>query len=88
MIFSDIVLAIEMIPEEYERRRQFCEIIKTIGIPEQIEIARILRDKGVLYSENRDGIMFDLSMITSEIFDDLLKAHEFIRQSEIELKRR
>jgi hypothetical protein len=77
-----------MIPAEYERRRQFCEIIKTIGIPEQIEIARILREKGVAYSENRDGIMFDLTMISSEIFDELLKAHEFIRQSDIELNRR
>ena len=77
-----------MIPAEYERRRQFCEIIKTIGIPEQIEIARILREKGVVYSENRDGIMFDLTMISSEIFDELLKAHEFIRQSDIELNRR
>ena len=77
-----------MVPEEYERRRQFCDIIKTIGIPEQIEIARILRNNGVLYSENRDGIMFDLSMISSDIFDELLKAHEFIRQSDIELNRR
>ena len=73
---------------EYERRRQFCKIIESIGKPEQIEIARILRTRGIKYSENRSGIMFDLVMLPQEVFEDLVNVHKFVEQSEVNLVKR
>ena len=78
-----------LLPDEYERRRIFCDdIIKRMNTFEHIEIARILRKHDVKFSENRSGILFDLTLLSQDVFDELVKSHEFIQQSNIELNRR
>lgn len=65
-------------PAEYERRRAYCELVKTMNRVEHIEIARMLRVKGVEVSENRQGIFFDVSTLPQEVFEALLQFHEFV----------
>jgi hypothetical protein len=73
---------------EYERRRQFCDALKSMSKPEFIEIARILRRHGVAMSENRSGLFFDMSKISDEVFADLLQFREFVNQNSTELQKR
>jgi hypothetical protein len=73
---------------EYERRRAFCDEMKIMTKPEFIEIARILRRHGVVISENRSGLFFDMSKISDEVFADLLQFREFVHQNSSELQKR
>jgi hypothetical protein len=77
-----------MDPVEYERRRTFCEEIKTMGRSEALEIARILRKYKVAVSENRSGIFFDMVKLPQEVFEALLTFREFIAQNNRELQKR
>ncbi len=73
---------------EYDRRRQFCEALKSMTKPEYIEIARILRRHGVSMSENRSGLFFDMSKISDDVFTDLLQFRDFVNQNSTELRKR
>jgi hypothetical protein len=75
-------------PTEYDRRRAFCDAMKTMTKPEFIEIARILRRHGVAISENRSGLFFDMSKLSDEVFADLLLFRDFVSQNSTELKKR
>lgn len=77
-----------MSPEEYEQRRKFVELMKTMKKPEFIEIARILRRHNVSFSENRSGIFFDMTTLNDEVFQKLLELHEFIQTNDKELDKR
>lgn len=59
-----------------------------MGRPEYIEIARILRRGGVPISENRSGMFFDMTKVPDDVFDELLKFHEFVVQNSKELDKR
>lgn len=74
--------------KEYERRRAFVESMKAMNQAEYIEIARILRKHGVPISENRSGMYFDLAKISQEIFDEILRFHDFVLQNNAELDKR
>ena len=73
---------------EYERRRTFIEAIKTMTRPEHMEIARILRKHGVIISENRSGIFFDMAKLSTQTFEELLRFRDFVVQNNQELDRR
>jgi hypothetical protein len=73
---------------EYERRRAFCEEIKSMGKSEAIEIARILRKYNVPVSENRSGIFFDMVKLPQEVFEALLTFRDFVEQNNKELEKR
>jgi hypothetical protein len=75
-------------PTEYERRRAFCDAMKTMTKPEFIEIARILRRNGVTMSENRSGLFFDMSKLSDDVFAELLQFRDFVSQNSTELKKR
>lgn len=77
-----------MDPIEYERRRAFCETVKTMTRPECIEIARILRKHGATMSENRSGLFFDMTKVPGPVFEELLKFHEFVKKNSQELAKR
>jgi hypothetical protein len=77
-----------MEPIEYERRRAFCETVKTMSRPECIEVARILRKHGATMSENRSGLFFDMTKIPGHVFEELLKFHEFVKKNSQELAKR
>ena len=77
-----------MDPVEYDRRRRFCEEMKSLSRSEHIEIARILRKYEVGTSENRSGIFFDMVKLPQEVFDALLTFRKFVEKNNQELEKR
>ena len=57
-----------MNPNEYEHRKLFLEDLKTLTKDEHEEIYRIIKRNQVEFSENSNGIFFDLVSISSEVF--------------------
>jgi hypothetical protein len=57
--------------DEYERRRLFLEGIKTLTKAEHIEIVRILQKHRAVYSENSNGVFFNISTLEQPVFDAL-----------------
>jgi hypothetical protein len=58
-------------PQEYERRKQFLESLKSLSKPEYIEIVRILQKHNAEYSENLNGVFFNVVALTQTTFDAL-----------------
>jgi hypothetical protein len=79
---------VQLDPEEYERRRVFCDSIKDLSKPEHIEIARILRRHGVAVSENRSGMFFDMAKLSADVFEELLQFRSFVNTNTEALKER
>jgi hypothetical protein len=60
-----------LLPEEYERRRRFLDGLKTLTKAEHIEIVRILQKHDTEFSENNNGIFFNVSTLSQGVFDAL-----------------
>jgi hypothetical protein len=75
-------------PDEYERRKEFCDAMKTMGRSEYIEIARILRKHAITISENRSGMYFDMAKLPQDVFEELLQFRDFVSQTTKELEKR
>jgi len=58
-------------PQEYERRKQFLESLKGLSKPEYIEIVRILQKHNAEYSENLNGVFFNVVALNQSTFDAL-----------------
>ncbi len=54
--------------EEYEERKVLFEELKKLVTVEQEEIFRILKNNKCEYSENSNGVFFDVSKISKEVF--------------------
>ncbi len=54
--------------EEYDERKLFLEDLKKLVMSEQEEIFRILKKNNCEYSENSNGVFFDVSKVPSTIF--------------------
>jgi hypothetical protein len=67
----------------YELRKQLLDEIKLLSKEEYYELFRILKKNNVDYSENSNGIFFDLSSISQEIFE---KIKSFIEYSKAQKK--
>ena len=52
----------------YEDRKKVYDDIKYLQKPEQEELVRILRKTKEFYTENSNGIFFDLSSVSEETF--------------------
>lgn len=77
-----------MIPDSsilynYEVRKQLLDEIKTLSTEEYYELFRILKKYNVDYSENSNGIFFDLASISQEIFE---KIKSFMDYSKVQKK--
>lgn len=55
----------------YEERKQLFEYFKMLSKPEYEEIFRIIRKTKENYTENSNGIFFDLSGISDEAFNQM-----------------
>jgi hypothetical protein len=55
----------------YEVRKKVFEDIKLLQKPEQEELFRIIRKSKEIYSENSNGIFFDLSLLSDETFQQI-----------------
>ena len=63
--------------EEYEQRRLFLESLKTLTKAEHVEIARILVKHKVSFSENSNGIFFNVGLLEQSVFEALLQFIDF-----------
>lgn len=58
-------------PEEYEERRAFLEELKGLTKTEHEKIFLILRSAKADYSENSNGIFFDVAAVAPATFTEL-----------------
>jgi dsDNA-specific endonuclease/ATPase MutS2 len=61
----------------YEERKKIFESLKVLVKPEQEEIFRIIRKTRENYTENSNGIFFDLSTISEEGFIQIKEYLQF-----------
>ena len=61
----------------HEERKHIFDTIKALVKPEQEEIFRIIRKLKVPYSENSNGIFFDLSTVSQETFNQIKEYLDF-----------
>lgn len=61
----------------YEERKKVFENIKVLVKPEQEEVFRIIRKTKENYTENSNGIFFDLSSISEEAFNQIKEYLDF-----------
>jgi hypothetical protein len=74
--------------KEYKRRELFLCSLKTLGEPENLEILRVLQKKDVHYSENTNGVFFDVASLTQQVFNELEQFLEFVRKNRADLSER
>ncbi len=60
-------------PHEYTRRKHFLDNLKGLTKSEYAEIVRILQKHEVQFSENKNGIFFNVAALDQTVFDDLEK---------------
>ena len=71
--------------KEYERRRVFLDSLKKLHTSEYVDIVRILKQEQVVYSENTNGIFFDVAQLPQKTFDVLEKYMNFVHKNREEL---
>jgi hypothetical protein len=57
--------------DEYERRKLFLEQLKGLTKSEYIEIVRLLQKHEAPFSENLNGVFFNVCALTQPVFDAL-----------------
>lgn len=72
----------------YEDRKQFLEQMGTLSRAELEEIFRILKRHNDNFSENTNGIFFDISTIRDDTFASLSEFMEFCMKNREEQKAR
>jgi len=78
----------DLTAEEYQRRGEYVEALKTMKKTAYIEVARILRKYNIQISENRSGIFFDMAKLPQIVFDELVQLRGFIDKNNTELQQR
>lgn len=68
-------------PTEYEERKRFLEELKMLVKGEQEELYRILRTSRAEFSENSNGVFFDVCKLPAETFLQMTKFMEFCRKN-------
>lgn len=74
--------------QDYERRKQFCKEIETLSRSEMEEVYRILRRTGGEFSENSNGIFFEVGSLPAEVFEALWKFLQFCKSNAKDLEQR
>lgn len=74
--------------DDYEQRKEFCKEINTLSRSELEELYKILRREGGVFSENSNGIFFDVSGLPASIFNALWKFLQFCKSNAKDLEER
>jgi len=72
----------------YELRKTFLEDLKLLNKSEQEEIFRILKRNNCSFSENSNGIFFDVQRIDSHTFSQLQSFIDFCKKNRRNLEER
>lgn len=74
--------------EDYESRKVFLQELKALSPIEQQEIYRILKESGLEYSENHNGVFFDVCKLPAEIYAKMKEFMEFCQKNREEFATR
>lgn len=74
--------------QEYEERKKCLEELKKLVKSEQEQVFLILKRHKVEYSENSNGIFFDLSRVVKEAFEEIQKFLTFCQANRTEFEAR
>jgi hypothetical protein len=74
--------------DDYERRKDLCKDIDLLSKSEKEELYRILRREGGEFSENSNGIFFDVAILPVPVFEALEKFIHFCKTNAKELEER
>jgi hypothetical protein len=66
---------------EYDERKKFLDDVKTLSKPEMEELYRIIKKSKAEYSENSNGVFFDLCKLPAEVFGEMLKFMQFAQKT-------
>jgi hypothetical protein len=72
----------------YDQRKKLAEELKVLSKDQYEEVYRIVKRAGAPYSENSNGIFFDLNVIADDIVLQLADFIHLVRLQEAEEKRR
>jgi DNA integrity scanning protein DisA with diadenylate cyclase activity len=74
--------------QTFEKRKQFLDEVKTLDKEEYQEIFRIIKKNNVEFSENSNGVFFDLNQVSDEIFQKLEAFMNYCKTQRSEEKKR
>ena len=74
--------------EDYESRKLFLQELSSLSVIEQQEVYRILKESGVEYSENHNGVFFDVCKLPAETYSKMKEFMGFCRKNREEFSRR
>jgi hypothetical protein len=74
--------------DDYDQRKEFCKDLSSLSRSEMEEMYRILRREGGEYSENSNGIFFDVAALPASVFQALWKFMEFCKSNAKDLEER
>lgn len=69
--------------EEYEQRKQILEDLKTLVKEEYEEVFRILKRNNIPFTENSNGVHFDLCLVDQYTLQQIVKFLELCRTQRI-----
>lgn len=79
---------LHLTPEEYEERKKVLEDLKKLVKSEQEQVFFILKRYHVDFSENSNGVFFDLSRLTKPAFQEIQKFLVFCQANRKEFEER
>jgi predicted nuclease with TOPRIM domain len=79
--------AASLTQEEYDQRKRFADEVKLLTKNEMEEIYKLLKTKQAEYSENSNGVFFDVSKLPAEIFSELQNFMVFCTKNRDEFSR-
>lgn len=74
--------------EDYDQRKKVWETIKTLVKSEQEELFRILLRNKVEYTENTNGIFFDVGKLEKAVLEEIMKFLSFCAENRIDFEKR
>jgi hypothetical protein len=74
--------------EEYERRKAFLDGIRYLTKAECIEVLRIMQKHNVAFSENANGVFFNVVQLEQSVFDALELFLQFTQSNRKNLEER
>lgn len=72
--------------DEYEERKRFLDEIKRLVKSEQEALFRILKGEKADFSENSNGVFFDVSKLPKDVFRKLKEYMEFVKVNHSDLE--
>ena len=74
--------------EDYDQRKKFSADLKTLAKSEKEQIFRILKTHGCDFSENSNGIFFDVAALPSATVEKMLEFVQFCQTKLMEQEAR